>query len=319
MKKYLPSVAVLAGTLAVTLLTVTSDASSGVGGLLAFLVTGAGASAALLLLLVAIVGRGRRPIWPSLALGGAVIPIVVVVSGALLFYPMLTLAEVIVEWGETSSFAIGRSIDPWALALIIELVLLAPLVEEFLKPFGSIMRRPKTRRDAFLFGAAAGIGFAIVETLLYASGGALGVDWLAISVTRMVGVALHPFGAALIAVAVFDRRNVIKAYGIAIAAHASWNGTIAVTIVAFAQEGLNSDNLVWGVAMFGVLTVIGTVILTGLVSLSVAIRDDQPVRFFGVLDRLGERQGIGALAIIATAVAFPFAVAMIAFPSFLAL
>lgn len=319
MKKYLPSLAVLAGTLVIIVLTLTSDITSGVGGPLAFLVVGSGASAALMLFLVAIVGRDGRPIWPSLALGGAVIPIVVVVSGALLFYPILTLAEVIVEWGETSSYAIGRSVDPWALALIIELVVLAPLVEELLKPFGSILRRPKTRKDAFLFGAAAGIGFAIIETLVYASGGLLGVDWFAISITRMIGVGLHPFGAALIAVAVFERRNIVRAYGIAIAAHASWNGTIAVTIVAYTQEGLSSENLVWGVAMFSLLTVIGTVILIGLLSLAAAIRNDQPVQFLGVLDRLGDRQGIGALAIVATAVAFPFALAMIAFPSFLAL
>jgi RsiW-degrading membrane proteinase PrsW (M82 family) len=193
------------------------------------------------------------------------------------------------------------------------------LIEEFLKPFGSILRRPRTRRGAFLFGAAAGIGFAIVETLLYASGGLLGVDWLAISITRMVGAALHPFGAALIAVAVFERRNVIKAYGTAIAAHASWNGAIAVTIVAFTQNGLSSDSLVWGVAMFGILTIIGTVILTGLVSMALAIRDDEPVWFFGVLDHLGQRRGIGALAMIASAIALPFALAMLAFPGFLAL
>jgi RsiW-degrading membrane proteinase PrsW (M82 family) len=319
MRKYLPSIVVLAGTVAVIVITLTSDVTGDVGGFSAFLVSGAGASAALLLLLVAVVGRGERSIWPSLILGGAAIPIVVVVAGALLFYPLFTLAEMIVVWAETSGVFVGRPIEPWALAMIIELVVLAPLVEEFLKPFGSILRRPRTRKDAFLFGAAAGIGFAIVETLLYASGGLLGADWLAISITRMVGVGLHPFGAALIAVAVFERRNVIKAYGIAIAAHASWNGAVAVTIVAFMQEGLYSDNLVWGVAMFGILTMIGTVILTGLVSMAIAIRDDEPIGFFGVLDHLGQRHGIGALAMIGTAIALPFALAMLAFPGFLAL
>jgi hypothetical protein len=154
---------------------------------------------------------------------------------------------------------------------------------------------------------------------MYSSGGVFGFDWLAISITRMVGVALHPLGAALIAVAVFEKRGVIKAYGIAIAAHAAWNGAIAVTIVAFAQEGLYADNLAWGVAMFGLLTMIGTVLLAGLVSLALAIRDDQPMQFFDVLDQLGHRSGIGALAVIATSVALPFALAMLAFPAFLAL
>jgi len=319
MRRYLPPVVALAVTFTAVVMTLTTDVIGTVGGLYAFLIVGAGAGTTLLLFLLAFVGRDERPVWPSLALGGLVIPFVVIIAGLVLFYPLLALADVVVEWIESSSFDLGRTIEPWALALIVELAVLPPLVEEFLKPFGSILRRPKTRRDAFMFGAAAGIGFAIIENFLYASGGVLGIDWLAISMTRMVSVALHPFGAALIAVAVFERRNIIRSYGIAVATHALWNGSVAVTIVAFSEEGLYADNLVWGVAMFGLLTMIGTVILVGFLSLAVAIRDNHQVRFLAVLDRLDQPQGIGALAVIATAVACPFAVAMLAFPNFLSL
>jgi RsiW-degrading membrane proteinase PrsW (M82 family) len=319
MKKYVPSAVALAGTLAAIVVTLTSDVNGSVDGLFAFLIVGAGASAALLLFIVAFIGGDGRTVWPSLALGGLVVPVIVIVFGFVLFYPFLLIGEILVEWIEETDIAPGFTIEPWALALIAEVAILAPVVEEFLKPFGSILRRPKNRTDAFLFGAAAGIGFAIIETFLYASGGVFGLDWIAISVTRMVGVALHPFGAALIAVAVFERKNIIRSYSIAVATHALWNGAIAVTIIAFAEEGLYADNFVWGVAMFGLLTMIGTMILVGFLSIAVAVRDDQPVRFLGTLDRLNQPEGIGALALIATAVAFPFALAMLAFPGFLAL
>ena len=112
MKKYLPSVIVLVGTLAAVLLTLTAGASAYVGGLVVFFVAGAGASTALLLFLIAVVGRGERSIWPSLVLGGTVVPIVVVGVGSLLFYPLLLLAEMVVEWLGASGLNVGRSIEP---------------------------------------------------------------------------------------------------------------------------------------------------------------------------------------------------------------
>jgi len=155
MRRYLPPVVALAVTFTAVVMTLTTDVIGTVGGLYAFLIVGAGAGTTLLLFLLAFVGRDERPVWPSLALGGLVIPFVVIIAGLVLFYPLLALADVVVEWIESSSFDLGRTIEPWALALIVELAVLPPLVEEFLKPFGSILRRPKTRRDAFMFGAAA--------------------------------------------------------------------------------------------------------------------------------------------------------------------
>ncbi|NHZ71272.1 MAG: PrsW family intramembrane metalloprotease, partial [Proteobacteria bacterium] len=233
--------------------------------------------------------------------------------------PLLMLAEVVMDWIERSGVDLGRSIEPWVLALLVELAILAPLIEEFTKPLAAIVAKPKTRRDAFLFGAAAGIGFAIMENFLYAAAGGFGYSWLPIAVTRMVSVGLHPFGAALISVAIFERRNIVRSYGLAVGAHALWNGAIAVTLVAYDDNGLASDGYLWGVAMFGMLTVIGTVILLALVTVATAVRDDRPVRSLGVVDRLARPEGIGALALISTVIAIPFAIAMYAFPIFLSL
>ena len=43
----------------------------------------------------------------------------------------------------------------WAYVMIVELAVVAPLAEETLKPLGAVVRRPRTSREAFLFGAAA--------------------------------------------------------------------------------------------------------------------------------------------------------------------
>ena len=319
MNKYLPSIVALSVTLLSVLVTLTSELGGGTFGVYGFLIVGAGAGVSLLLFLVAFVDGKAKSVVPSLGLGGVAVPVIVIIAGTVLFVPLLMLAEVVMDWIERSGVDLGRSIEPWVLALLVELAILAPLIEEFTKPLAAIVAKPKTRRDAFLFGAAAGIGFAIMENFLYAAAGGFGYSWLPIAVTRMVSVGLHPFGAALISVAIFERRNIVRSYGLAVGAHALWNGAIAVTLVAYDDNGLASDGYLWGVAMFGMLTVIGTVILLALVTVATAVRDDRPVRSLGVVDRLARPEGIGALALISTVIAIPFAIAMYAFPIFLSL
>ncbi|MCL1593944.1 MAG: PrsW family glutamic-type intramembrane protease [Actinomycetia bacterium] len=319
MSKYLPSIGALVITLSFVLVMLTSEISGGSWTGFGFLVAAVGAVISLLLFLVAFVGTDRRSMLPSLAMGGLVVPVLVVVAGVVLFFPVLLVAELAVGWIESSGFDLGRSIEPWALALLVELAVLAPVIEETLKPFASILRRPTTRREAFLFGVAAGVGFAMLENLVYAAGGGFGFDWLPIAVTRMAGVALHPFGAALISVAVFERKNIVHSYSVAIGAHMLWNGAIAVTLIAYADSGVVADGYLWGVAMFGMLTMIGTGVFVGLLSVAASVREDEPVRVLGGLDRLGQPEGVGALALVATAIAIPFAIAMFAFPRFLSL
>jgi len=74
----------------------------------------------------------------------------------------------------------------------------APIAEEFLKPLGVIIlgRRVRSPREAFLLGASCGLGFAILENILYESHpyAAPGVV-----IIRSIGAALHPMGAGLMA------------------------------------------------------------------------------------------------------------------------
>ena len=111
----------------------------------------------------------------------------------------------------------------------------APLVEELVKPLPllPVLKRLPAARDALVLGVLAGAGFAAVEDLLYAAG--FGDAWSGVLVVRLLGSALHPFGAGLMAVAWWHvRRGEPGAaarwgryYGLAVGAHAPWNGRAA--------------------------------------------------------------------------------------------
>lgn len=126
--------------------------------------------------------------------------------------------------------------SPAALLLLVEIGIVAPIVEEAVKPLGLIIlgRRIQTPRDALLIGIACGAGFAIVENIMY-EGGGIGL-WTGITVVRGIGGALHPFGAGLVSLgwfAVFHRqegawRRLVHYYLIAVGAHALWNGASGV-------------------------------------------------------------------------------------------
>lgn len=127
-------------------------------------------------------------------------------------------------------------LSPWFLVVLVEVAVVAPLVEELVKPLAllPLLRKLDSRRDAFLLGALAGAGFAAVENVLYAT--MSGSGWGGVLVARSMGAALHPFGAGLMAVAwqgVLRREpgaagRWARNYGLAVGAHALWNGTCVV-------------------------------------------------------------------------------------------
>src|SRR6185312_9937399 len=86
--------------------------------------------------------------------------------------------------------------------LIFTLILVsvvAPTVEEELKPLGAvlIMGRSGSAAEAFLLGVAAGIGFNMFETLTYISSGE--VDWVVVAIERLGSGLLHGLGAGFAA------------------------------------------------------------------------------------------------------------------------
>ncbi|HEX9070196.1 MAG TPA: PrsW family intramembrane metalloprotease [Ktedonobacterales bacterium] len=88
--------------------------------------------------------------------------------------------------------------DPVQLvAALLEISVTAAVVEELVKPLGAllIMPRLRTKSEAFLVGMAAGIGFNIVETVGYITGGQ--ADWISIAIERVDAGLLHGVGAGM--------------------------------------------------------------------------------------------------------------------------
>jgi RsiW-degrading membrane proteinase PrsW (M82 family) len=122
--------------------------------------------------------------------------------------------------------------SPGFLFALVQLALIAPLVEELVKPLVTLplLKRLAQPRDALLIGAVAGAGFAALEDVIYAG---LGLPiWAGILVVRALGAAIHPLGAALTAWGWRDLlhrqpgagRRWLARYGLAVGVHALWNG-----------------------------------------------------------------------------------------------
>ena len=121
---------------------------------------------------------------------------------------------------------------------LILVSVIAPFVEELLKPVGLIfiLKRLKTPYEGVLYGVACGMGFAIIENMLYELFILLwyGSDaWTLNAFVRGIGsTVLHAVGPAAIGFAVAYSRQMevsmksylIYAYIFGFVMHAAWNG-----------------------------------------------------------------------------------------------
>ncbi|MGB8646634.1 MAG: PrsW family glutamic-type intramembrane protease, partial [Anaerolineae bacterium] len=121
--------------------------------------------------------------------------------------------------------------NPAFVFAFIQLTIIAPLVEETVKPLVTLPLIGRlARRDAFLVAAMAGAGFAVLENVLYAGTG-LSI-WAGILLVRATGAAIHPVGAGLVGLSLRDllngerdaARNGLARFGLAVGLHALWNG-----------------------------------------------------------------------------------------------
>jgi hypothetical protein len=85
------------------------------------------------------------------------------------------------------------------LAMFLVLSVVAPLVEEGVKPLGALLviRRLRTPGEAFLVGLAAGAGFDMFETIGYIGQGQ--ADWISVAIERVGAGLLHGVGAGMVA------------------------------------------------------------------------------------------------------------------------
>lgn len=177
--------------------------------------------------------------------------------------------------------------NPAFIYIFIQIAVIAPLVEELVKPLVTLPLLPRlNRQETFWVGAMAGAGFATLENVLYATGGFS--LWAGIFVVRALGGALHPLGSGLVAL---GWREVlrgephaltkwIKNYAIAVLAHAAWNGgSLLVITLAGAQffGKLPPEMDILGISMAG--TTLAFLLILGIAGLWIghAYGHDRPL------------------------------------------
>jgi RsiW-degrading membrane proteinase PrsW (M82 family) len=141
----------------------------------------------------------RRHVWMSLIYGATLAPLIAVIVELI-----LTLI-IVFALGLTGSDAqavltnqgAGAPTGAVALAMFLVLSVVAPVVEEGVKPLGALLaiRRLRVPGEAFLVGLAAGIGFDIFETIGYIGMGQ--ADWISVAIERVGAGLLHGVGAGM--------------------------------------------------------------------------------------------------------------------------
>jgi hypothetical protein len=224
------------------------DMASSLG--LGLLITLAGVFPALTILALG-AGRLRFPgtgIWPTTWRR----LVLALVSGATLSIALASVLE-LVFWLLLVGIHSGgilqllntpaSSDDPLFGILIVLAAVIAPLVEELVKPLGVLVLigRVSSKAEAFTLGLACGIGFNLIETTGYISQGYS--DWLNVALGRSGAGLLHGFGAAMMALGWYilthpqegswRRRSwlALGCGGYAVVQHALWNGSIALVLL----------------------------------------------------------------------------------------
>lgn len=148
--------------------------------------------------------------------------------------------------------------SPMLVLILVESAVVAPIVEEAAKPIAVILLAKRLRRpaEAFLVGMAGGLGFAIVENMLYASSG--DTEWAHIVALRAIGGAIHPLNAGLVALGWYGVRNgqpgargkLLGFYGLAVGIHALWNGGLWILYSDLGAYLLGAES--WQLNIYGI-------------------------------------------------------------------
>jgi RsiW-degrading membrane proteinase PrsW (M82 family) len=142
----------------------------------------------------------------------------------------------------------NNSFGTFALIFLV-VAIIGPFVEETVKPLGVAfyIGRVRNAAEAFTLGMAAGIGFAMVETVGYIGSGYQ--DWLAVALERTAAGLLHGFGAGMVALGWYylthaqdrPKRKAFGCWAYAVFQHLVWNGTAVLAFLpAPAGPALNN-------------------------------------------------------------------------------
>jgi RsiW-degrading membrane proteinase PrsW (M82 family) len=145
----------------------------------------------------------RRHVWMSLFYGMSLAPLLAVIFELILsliivaaFHLSAQDAQSVLGQPNTSNPS-----PSLVVAMLLVLSVVAPLVEEGVKPLAALLviRRLRTPAEAFLVGLAAGVGFDMLETIGYIGQGQ--ADWVSIAIDRIGAGLLHGVGAGMGALA----------------------------------------------------------------------------------------------------------------------
>lgn len=144
----------------------------------------------------------RRHLWLSLFFGATMAPLFAIILeliATLMIALGFTIARHALSPGISDVTTTAPQSPADVLFVLLVLAVVAPLVEEGLKPLGVVLivRRLRSPAEAFLLGLAAGIGFDLVETIGYIGSGQ--ADWVSIAIQRIGAGLLHGLGAAMAA------------------------------------------------------------------------------------------------------------------------
>lgn len=218
--------------------------------------------------------------------------------------------------------------SPGFLVALVELAVVAPLVEEAVKPVVTLplLRHLERPRDALLLGAAAGAGFAALENVLYATAGL--PIWAGILVVRALGAAVHPFSTGVVTLGWHGllwgrpdaRRRWVGGYGLAIGMHALWNGGTALLLALvgaqfFGQAPPEVDVLGVTVAgsLLALLAIEGVAVFVGarVLARRLAIPEEREVKEAPVLGGLSPDQVIAVWALVCLLALLPVGLAVL--------
>ncbi len=276
--------------------------------------------------LAALKGRLDEPIPGAAVVGGATVgPIFALVShaavAAFVYAFVLGFAETftgLLDRFRADPDLVDVLSSPWLLVAMISVAAVAPLTEEAAKGLGAAFSRPATRREAFMAGVAAGVGFAAVENLLYVGlGAAFGGPWPVIALGRLLGVAVHPLTSGLVMLGWWEWRNnqnvtsLLRGYLAGVGVHALWNGTIVTFAAVETAYGLSGSVLGLGRVGFAYLIGLGALAGFGLWQLTESVAGNK--RIAASAREVG---GLAGWIIVTASILIPVTIMILAFPDF---
>jgi RsiW-degrading membrane proteinase PrsW (M82 family) len=266
-------------------------------------------------------------VWPTSAMvGGATIGPLVAIGGHavvagfayVFFLGFADAARSLLQAIRVDPTIAAVLTSPWVLLSMAEYAVVAPVTEESGKYLGSRLAHPSTRVDAFLAGVAAGVGFEIVENLVYALAAATwGGPWLAVTIVRAAGAAVHPLATGLVALGSWDARTdprtALRETAAGVGVHALWNGTmVALLVIGTVSDasGARSPGAVASVVFAGILGVVMGIALWS-VTVSVATGRDP-----GRALRMQDARTLAAWTVLAASLLVPASTLIFAFRGF---